>query len=81
MVMAETETIQVFLQGSMWVTFANIPLAKETHMAKLRIKGQGNRSSLFSKRNYQITWQRSLDTGRNWSYLCNQSATSWQETH
>lgn len=30
----------MFLPGSMWVTFANTPLAKETHMAKLRIRGK-----------------------------------------
>lgn len=42
---------QGFFQASVWVTFANIPIAKETHMAKLRTKGQGNRSYLFIERN------------------------------
>lgn len=53
-----------FFQGSVWVTFANISLAKETHMAKRGIKGQGNRSYLFSESNYQITWQRNPDSER-----------------
>lgn len=49
--------------ASVWITFANIPLAKDTHMGKPRIKEQRNNFYLLSERNFQIVWQRSLDMG------------------
>lgn len=78
----QTETLKSVFTVLYGSPFVNITLIKKTHMAKLRVRRQGNRPYLFSE-NYQITWERSLDTGekRHWSYWCNQSATSWQWTH